>query len=81
MTVTIHVFASLREQLGRSFWTETLPDGTDTEALLQHLSLQSPEIAILQDVIRIAVNDRWVSTATLLSQGDEVALLTPVSGG
>lgn len=81
MTVTIHVFASLREQLGRSSWNETLPDGTDTEALLRHLASRYPEIAILQDVIRIAVNDRWVSTATLLAQGDEVALLTPVSGG
>lgn len=81
MTVTIHVFASLREQLGRSSWNETLTDGTDTEALLRHLASRYPEIAIFQDVIRIAVNDRWVSTAALLAQGDEVALLTPVSGG
>jgi len=32
-------------------------------------------------VLRVAVNDEWVQKDRILEDGDEVALLTPVSGG
>lgn len=81
MTVTIHVFASLRERLGRSSWTETLPDDADTEMLVALLSEREADVAEMRSVIRLAVNDRWTPRAVPLKDGDDVALLTPVSGG
>jgi molybdopterin converting factor small subunit len=81
MTVTVHVFASLREQVGRASWTETLPPGCTTDGLMEVLINKESAIAALHSIIRVAVNDRWVKDAVALSDNDDVALLTPVSGG
>ena len=81
MTVTIRVFASLREEIGRSTWQETLAEGSDSDALLAALSARHESISRLRPSIRLAINDQWTSAAVRLSDGDEVALLTPVSGG
>lgn len=81
MTVTINVFASLREQLGKSSWEESIPDDADTGALLDLLSRRHEEIAGMRRVIRVAVNDQWTSSPVKLNENDHVALLTPVSGG
>jgi len=81
MTVTIHVFASLRERLGKSSWKESIPEGTDTGMLVAMLAGREVDVAAVQSVIRVAVNDQWVSTPVQLNDGDDVALLTPVSGG
>ena len=81
MTVTVHVFARLREQLGTSTWTESLPDGATTDQLVNRLSEREEAISALRSVLRLAVNDEWVQRDRTLQEGDEVALLTPVSGG
>ena len=81
MTVTVHVFARLREQLGTSTWTESLPDGATTDQLVNTLSEREEAISALRSVLRLAVNDEWVQRDRTLQEGDDVALLTPVSGG
>lgn len=81
MTVNVHVFASLRERLGRGSWTEALAPGSSTDALLDQLASREEAISDMRSVIRVAVNDRWVKGAVALSDNDDVALLTPVSGG
>jgi len=81
MTVTVHVFARLREQLGTSTWIESLPEGATTDQLVNTLSEREEAISALRSVLRLAVNDEWVQRDRALQEGDEVALLTPVSGG
>ncbi|MGB1049097.1 MAG: molybdopterin converting factor subunit 1 [Rhodothermales bacterium] len=81
MTVTVNVFARLREQLGTSAWTESVPEGTTSRQLVKVLSEREAAISELENVLRVAVNDEWVQKDRILEDGDEVALLTPVSGG
>lgn len=81
MTVTVHVFARLREQLGRSSWEESIATGSTTEQLVRELANREEAISDLSSVLRVAVNDEWVQGRRVLEEGDEVALLTPVSGG
>lgn len=81
MTVTVRVFARLREQLGRSSWTEQIADGMTAAQLADMLVRRESTIAALATALRVAVNDEWVQGDRELRDGDEVALLTPVSGG
>ncbi len=52
--------------------------GTD---LLDHLEAQYPVLGDYRPVLRLAVNQEYVPETVTLADGDEVALITPVSGG
>ncbi len=75
-TVTVRLFAGLRERAGYGRCELTLPDGARVEdvwALLE-LGVEPPGIAL-------AVNRVYAERGTALAEGDEVALIPPVSGG
>ena len=81
MTVTVLVFAALREALGAGSVTHDLPEGATGADLLDGLAAEHPEVARYKPVIRLAVNHTYVPAETVLHADDEVALITPVSGG
>ena len=49
--------------------------------LLNILTDRTPAIAEYRDYIRLAVNQDYADLSTVFNDGDEVALITPVSGG
>jgi molybdopterin converting factor small subunit len=78
--VTVRLFASLRDAAGADRVELTLPAGTPAGAVWGHL----PDAVLdrgLPRAVRYAVNDRWTIPGAPLSDGDEVALILPVSGG
>lgn len=81
MTIQALFFAVLRDALTTSRLDATLPDGATGTDLLDRLADEHPEVARYRGVVRLAVNGRYVPEATTLADGDEVALITPVSGG
>ena len=60
--------------------TLDLPEGARVEAVLAHYASLLPGNDIWR-ALAIAVNQTYAHTAQLLQDGDEVALLPPVSGG
>ena len=58
-----------------------LPDHATVDRLLDELVARHEIVAALRSAIRCGVNDRYVPLTTELSPGDEVAILSPVSGG
>jgi len=75
-SVTVRLFAGLRERAGTGSTVLELPAGAvagDVWPLLD-LGEQPPGIAF-------AVNRAYADTDTPLAEGDEVALIPPVSGG
>jgi molybdopterin synthase catalytic subunit len=80
MTVTVRLFASLRERAGRSSVQRTLVDGTTAGELLAALRTDFPTLAGTGR-IAIAVNSEYTDLEHPLADGDEVALIPPVSGG
>lgn len=66
---------------------ETLPwtkDRPDTDSLIQWMQARGPAFAEVfsdLDVVRIAVNQEYVTGNTPLSEGDEIAFFPPVTGG
>lgn len=81
MTVTVRLFAALREAAGTDRWEIDLPDGATVQELVHVAMVHHPQLAPFRPVVRAAVNDGWAGSDTVLNDGDEVALLSPVSGG
>ena len=81
MTITIRLFAILRERAGDSELSVNLPTGATVadarDALLQKYS----ELSGLLSRVAYAVNRSYAPAGRVLDEGDEVAFIPPVSGG
>ncbi len=79
--VRVLFFSTLREKLGRA--EDLLPlDGPMTAArFLDILTDRHPELKMYGSSLRLAVNLEYADPSTLVQPGDEVAIITPVSGG
>ena len=83
MQVKIIAFGVLRDWLGASGEEVQLPVGTTVAELLNHLRERLPADAESRSLrgIAVGVNAEYAEATTVLQEGDEVALLPPVSGG
>ena len=81
MTVRVLLFAALREAVGTGELRVSLARESTGSDLLDTLGAEHPEIARQRPFLRLAVNRRYVRGDVALGDGDEVALITPVSGG
>lgn len=81
ITVTVRLFAVLREQLGRSEQQMRVPEGTTVDALYPLVIAEQPRLAGLRRSIMLMVNEDYVEPGYVLQQGDDVAFIPPVSGG
>ncbi len=80
-TFRIQLFSVLKERLGRSeihFEAPSPITGTD---LLDGLGARHHEIAEFRNASRLAVNNEYVKESGVITDSDEIALITPVSGG
>ena len=80
MRVTLLAFGVLRDHLGATGSLE-LPAGATVRDLLERCRTRTPENGPLWSSIAVAVNEEYASNTQVLADGDEVALLPPVSGG
>ena len=81
MKVQLLFFASLRERLRKSESEHDLRDGSTVADLWATLCEENPELYRMTTSVSFAVNQEYVDRATVLHDGDEVALIPPVSGG
>ena len=81
MMVTVRLFARLREIVGAGELDRELNEGATVEDLLSTLRAEYPGLADFTRRTVIAVNQEFASSDTSLSDGDEVAIFPPVSGG
>jgi molybdopterin synthase catalytic subunit len=79
MTVRVRLFASLRELAGAS---EVPASGRTVGDLADALSAEHGErFASIVGVSSFVVNGERASRTTVVAEGDDVAILPPVSGG
>jgi MoaE-MoaD fusion protein len=81
MRVTVLFFGVLKEMLQGESQALDLPAGSTVDAVLNHYRELLPQQPKLWSSLAIAVNQSYAVTGCLLRDGDEVALLPPVSGG
>jgi molybdopterin synthase catalytic subunit len=82
MTVSVRLFAILRERAGRDSVEIELPEGATVGDAFARLA-ETPGLAELVErmPLRMAVNREYASEATRIGAGDELAVIPPISGG
>ena len=79
MTVTVLLFASYAEQIGRSSMTLELPEGARVDEALSRI--QAEAAGRLPPKPMVAVNQSYARGSDILRSGDELAIIPPVAGG
>lgn len=79
--VNVKLFAIARDLTGRRELTLSLPHESSVTHLLESLIGSHPRLLEWKGFLRFAVNRQYVSAETILNDGDEVAVIPPVSGG
>ena len=81
MEIRTLFFASYKELLGTGELQVDLPDGATVSDLVAALRSRGGAFTVLPATPAVAVNMTYTDTASLLNDGDEVALVPPVAGG
>lgn len=81
MKLNVIYFASVASKAGLgSEYIEMQPEASIID-LRQQIAATRPEIAEMLKFCRFAVNQSYAFDADMLNDGDEVAVIPPVSGG
>ena len=81
MQVRLLFFASLKDIVGSRELRFDIPEGSTVGDLLSQLEGAYPRMKDYRSVILTAVNEEYAGKAAPISEGDEVAIFPPVSGG
>jgi molybdopterin converting factor subunit 1 len=81
MRVNVLLFGPVREWMGCERIDCDLPGGANVAALAERLAGDSPVLRARLPALRFAVNQTFVERRHVLTDGDEVAIIPPVSGG
>ena len=79
MQVRVLFFGVLKDLLSSSGEAVTLPEGATVAQLMEHL--RNGGAHPVWSALAVAVNREYAAASAVLHDGDEVALLPPVSGG
>jgi len=81
MEIRVLFFGLLRDLCGRTEDLFHAPDGSDAGFVFDHYAALHPKLREMAQSIVIARNQEFTARNQVLEDGDEVALLPPVSGG
>lgn len=81
MKIKVKLFAALHELLGQRELTLKLSEGATIGDLRDRLVEEHPIMRTFLPTLVWAVNEEYVLSEHRLREGDEVALIPPISGG
>lgn len=81
MQVKLLFFASLKDIVGRRELDVDVPTGTTIQDLWENLESRYPLLGRYRSLVLTSLNEEYVDRKAVISDGDEVALFPPVSGG
>jgi molybdopterin synthase catalytic subunit len=81
MQIQIRYFAIIRETMGRSGDTKEVAPSSTAGDVLDIISEEVPAVARLLPALLLMVNQEYAARDRVLEDGDELALIPPVSGG
>jgi molybdopterin converting factor subunit 1 len=81
MKIRLLLFASCRDAVGAKELDLAVEDAISAGALREELARLYPRLKPLKEKLLVAVNAEYVDDRAVLRDGDEVALIPPVSGG
>ncbi len=80
MQITVKLFALGRDLVGKNELPLLLPDGATVQSVLDDLNREYPKFRQLKTYM-VAVNMEYAERSQKLRDGDELAIIPPVSGG
>jgi molybdopterin synthase catalytic subunit len=81
MTVTLLFFSTSRTAAGCGSAKIDLPEGASAADGLDEAIRRFPQLRALRPALLLAKNREWCSPEATLAEGDELAIMPPVSGG
>ena len=81
MKIEVLFFAGARDIVGARRLEVSLPEEATVACLLSHLGVEYPDFVRVAKTAQTAVNQEYAPTSRALVEGDEVAVIPPVSGG
>jgi len=81
MRVTVLFFGQLKDFVGRSTDELELAPGSSVGTVFDHYASEYPKLREMAASIAIARNHEFAARNVELAEGDEIALMPPVSGG
>jgi molybdopterin synthase catalytic subunit len=79
--INVRFFAILKDRTGESGTSLELPRDSTVATAIESVAKQFPDLARDCNRIAFAVNRSYVKSDYILTEGDELALIPPVSGG
>jgi molybdopterin synthase catalytic subunit len=80
IAVRVRLFASFREACGTSSLTLDIDAGATVGSIVERLRAEYPRFGVTEHAM-YALNQEYVPISAEVHDGDEVALIPPVSGG
>jgi MoaE-MoaD fusion protein len=81
MRARVLFFGVLRDLAGRSSEEAEFPEGTTLHGVLDSYAARLPRLREMAGSVLVARNQEFAALSTNVEEGDELALLPPVSGG
>ena len=81
MRVRVKLFATYREIVGRREFAWQIHPGDTIGTVVDGLVVKHPGLGPFRDTMLLAVNEEFAHADVALADGDEVAIMPPVSGG
>jgi molybdopterin synthase catalytic subunit len=81
MRVRVRLFATYRELSGVRQLTWSGKEGATVGQLVEDIVRRFPRLEGYRETMLLAVNEAFADPSTRLRDGDDVALMPPVSGG
>ena len=79
--IKVKLFAILRERVGESEITITVPSGITVNHLNSEILRKYPQLKSFGNKFVTSINCKVTTGDTVITSRDEIALLPPVSGG
>ena len=81
MQIKVFFFARLKEIFGQSYRIVTVKEGARIDEVVWLLSQESKELSKSEIPLIYAVNENFEEGDKILKTCDELAIMTPMSGG
>jgi len=81
LIVKILFFASLKDVTGESVFDLELEEKATVKSLRAKITSMYPKLEPILNSVKIAINQDFAESDSVLKNGDELAFLPPVSGG
>jgi molybdopterin converting factor small subunit len=81
MRIETRFLGIFRDLAGGGVGEYDLPDGADVAALVAAIEARHADMAAVRGQYRVMVNGAQSTAQQVLTEGDDVAVLGPISGG